>query len=229
MLDRASGLAGAGWLDVRGRLASHPRLRRWSLRVRHLLALSLLIVAAVIAIRPASDAALGQGSAPSAPVLVAAHDLAAGHTIAVGDTVLGYWPEPLVPRGAVRADTAIGHVLAGAMRSGEVLTDVRLLGSGLAVGLAPGFSAAPVRLVDPAVVALLRTGDRVNLYALPAESAGQPAMPLATSVAVLAVLPGGDRYVTDGGVIVVAVAEAVAAQLLAAAYTTAIAATLAAP
>ena len=66
---------------------------------------------------------------------------------------------------AVSMTDAVGRVLAGPVRSGEALTDVRLVGSSL---LTRGgrLVAAPVRLADPATAGLLHAGDRVDVLAV---------------------------------------------------------------
>ena len=72
----------------------------------------------------------------------------------------------VVPRGVVPdARPLVGRVLAGAVRAGEPLTDARLVGPGLTALLPPDLVAAPVRLADLAVAALVRTGDRVDVLA----------------------------------------------------------------
>jgi Flp pilus assembly protein CpaB len=60
---------------------------------------------------------------------------------------------------------AVGRVLAGPMRRGEVLTDVRLVGGGLLEGYGPGIVATPVRVADGGTVRLVRPGDQVDVLA----------------------------------------------------------------
>ena len=55
-------------------------------------------------------------------------------------------------------------MLAGPVRAGEPLTDVRLVGASLAAAY-PGAVAVPVRLPDAGMAALLRVGDRIDLVA----------------------------------------------------------------
>ena len=76
----------------------------------------------------------------------------------------------------------MGRVLAGAVRAAEPLTDARLVGPGLTALLPAGQVAAPVRLADLAVAALVRTGDRVDVLATP------PGSPTADVVAAAAVV-----------------------------------------
>ena len=77
--------------------------------------------------------------------------------VRAADLALRLWPPELVPAGAVRdLAAADGRVLVGAARAGEPLTDVRLVGAGLAAG--GSAAAVPVRLGDAAVAALLVPG-----------------------------------------------------------------------
>ena len=66
----------------------------------------------------------------------------------------------------------IGSTLAGPARRGEVLTDVRLLGSRLAESTAgPGARIVPLHLADGALIDLVRVGDVVDVLAAPAADA----------------------------------------------------------
>ncbi len=104
--------------------------------------------------------------APPAPdtveVLVAARDLPSGSRLAADDLVAQDFPADLAPTNATRA--AAGRVLAAAVRRGEVLTDVRLVGPALA-DTVPGETVLPVRLPDAGMATLLRAGDEVDLVA----------------------------------------------------------------
>ena len=73
-----------------------------------------------------------------------------------------------------------GSTLAGPTRRGEVLTDVRLLGSRLADAAVaskagPGARIVPLRLADSALIDLVRVGDVVDVLAAPAT--GSPETP----------------------------------------------------
>jgi pilus assembly protein CpaB len=104
------------------------------------------------------------------------------------------------------------------VRAGEPLTDARLVGPGLTALLPADLVAAPVRLADLAVAALVRTGDRVDvLAALPD---GEEAERVAAGVLVLAA-PGPASADPDpaAGLLVLAVDPATAARLAAASTT----------
>jgi Flp pilus assembly protein CpaB len=75
-------------------------------------------------------------------------------------------------------------VLAGPVAAGEPVTDVRLVGRGLAAAH-PDLTVMPVRLPDAGVAALLRPGDRIDLVA--ADPGSGDADPIAFDVLVLAV------------------------------------------
>ncbi|CAN5169361.1 SAF domain-containing protein [soil metagenome] len=202
------------------------RLAGWP---RRLLALALLVTAAVLAVR---DSPPGSGTG-GVEVLVAARDLAPGTPVAVEDLAVAIWPEQLLPAGVLHpGEEPVGRLVAGPVRAGEVLTGVRVVGPGLAAALGDGLRAVPVRLADPGAAALLRPGDRIDLYAVAGphypETAAESTL-VAAAALVLAVPEQGDGIVPEGGIVVVAVTEATAGMLLHAAYSRSIAATLAPP
>jgi Flp pilus assembly protein CpaB len=145
---------------------------------------------------------------PTARVVVAAHDLPGGRILTDDDLEVREVPEHLPPAGAGEdvAET-VGRTLAGPVRQGEVITDRRVLGSGL-LEAHPGSAAVPVRLSDPDVRGLLRVGDLVDLVAASPRGA---ATVVAEAAPVLA-LPrptdgGGARPAGAGALVVVAVPE----------------------
>jgi len=170
------------------RLRRLPRsVRRAVLRRRRPLAAALTAVAVAAGLHAAT-------APPPArvDVLVAARDLPSGAVLGPGDLT----PVPFAP-GSVPDDLATstaGRTLAAAVRRGEPVTDVRLVGPGLADGH-PGLTAVPVRLPDAGMVGLLAAGDRIDLVA--ADPQGTGARVVAAGVPVLAV-PGADA--DDGGV-----------------------------
>jgi Flp pilus assembly protein CpaB len=100
------------------------------------------------------------------PVVVAVRDLPAGAVLTADDLELAHWPPELVPAGGGESpDELTGRTLAGALRDGEPVTDVRLVGPGFTALLEPDEQAIPVRLADLAVAASLRPGDRVDVLA----------------------------------------------------------------
>jgi Flp pilus assembly protein CpaB len=135
-------------------------------------AVALLGTALVAAVREPDGpgATLPAASSPAAsgvPVLVAARDLPAGASLFSRDVRTVRVPPSLVPAGALGESVRLaGRVVAGPVRRGEPLTDVRFVGPGLAAGLAaPESVAVPVRIADAEVAALVQPGDRVDVLA----------------------------------------------------------------
>jgi Flp pilus assembly protein CpaB len=126
-------------------------------RRRRLIAATLTAVAALAALRT-----LAPPPAETVEVLVAARDLPSGSLLDEDDLVARDWPADLAPADA--ASAAAGRVLAAPISRGEALTDVRLVGPGLALAH-PGETVVPVRLPDPGMAALLHAGDEVDLMA----------------------------------------------------------------
>jgi Flp pilus assembly protein CpaB len=150
-----------------------------------------------------------------AHVVAAAHDLPAGTELSADDVRTVALPVAAVPSGVLRltADVA-GRVLAGPVRRGEPLTDVRLLGAAL---VPPGgLVAVPVRVAEPALPMLVQAGDRVDVLAASPDG-GSAARAVVSDVAVLAV-PDADGT-ADGALLVVAASPGAAGQLAAAAVT----------
>jgi pilus assembly protein CpaB len=171
----------------------------------------LLVAAAVLALRPDDVQAPAAATGPTVHVVVAARDLAAGTELAPADLRVVSMPVGIVPAGSSsRAAGLIGRIAAGAIRRGETLTDARVVGPGLTVGLGAGESAAvPVRIAD-----------RVDVLGTPVAPDGTQAtagetVTVASAVRVLAVLRSRDP--ADGVVLVVATGEAAARTLAGAA------------
>lgn len=107
-----------------------------------------------------------------AQVVVAEHDLRPGAALTPADVRLEKRLTATVPDGApADLSAVVGSTLAGPTRRGEVLTDVRLLGSRLAEATAgPGARIVPLHLADGALIDLVRVGDVVDVLAAPATS-----------------------------------------------------------
>jgi Flp pilus assembly protein CpaB len=192
-----------------------PRFRRPrspAALARRVGAVLLTAAALALALRPGPPA---DAAAPeTVPVVVAARSLEGGRALGPDDLALARYPPGTAPAGIVeRTELLTGRVLAGAVRAGEPLTDTRLVGPGLTALLPDGEVAAPVRLADLAVAALVRTGDLVDVLAtLP--GAGEAEI-LAAGVRVLAA--GGSGEDPAAGLLLVAVDTGTAARLAAAA------------
>ncbi len=182
-------------------------LQRALRRHRGLLAGGLVAAAVAVALPT-----LAPAPAPTVRALAAAHDLRPGVRLQASDLVAVAVPRSLAPQGILTSQAqVVGRAVAGRVRRGETLTDVRLLGAGL-VG-ETGMVAAPVRLADPATAGLLHAGDRVDVLATPSEGAAS-ATTVAEDLEVLAV-PATDD--TDGALVVLSAPPAVAARLAGAA------------
>ena len=150
------------------------RLRRFSRKNRRILASVVAATTAFCVLRSVQPQA-----EPTVPVLVAAADLAAGHTLAAEDLVTKPWPASFAS-GLVFTDPgeAAGRITAGPLTAGEPIGPSRVVGPGLldaetnAGGLAQ--VAAGVRLADPGEAALLAPGDIVDVLAARSNSFDSP-------------------------------------------------------
>ncbi len=167
-------------------------------------------------------AALRPGPPPSVRVLAAARDLPAGTALSPSDLRDLALPPAAVPSGAIRSG-GNGRVLAGPMRRGEPLTDVRVIGDGLLRAYGSDTVATPIRVADADTVRLLHTGDRIDVLSVPppdgafAASRASPewgkARSVASSLPVVAVPPRDEDGGKEGALVVVATDRAQATAL----------------
>jgi Flp pilus assembly protein CpaB len=184
------------------------RLRRAVLARRRLLAALLAGVAVLSAVRAAAEPAV-----PTGPVVVAARDLAGGTTVRGSDLRVARLPADTVPGGSSAEIAPLtGRVLAAPVREGEPVTDVRVVAPRLLDGF-PGLVAAPVRVADPAVVALLAAGDRVDVVAAGPDGGGAEVVVPDAQVAAVPRPSGRTDAMVTGGLVVLAVSEAQALAL----------------
>ncbi|MEU4315338.1 SAF domain-containing protein [Nocardia sp. NPDC024068] len=150
------------------------------------------VLAALFAFAAVTLLLRGDPGGARVPVVVAARDLAPGHLLTAADLRQASHPPDAVPEAAVRDPSAlVGAVLTAALRSGETLTDVRVVGPRLAEVAtgAPDARIVPVRLADTAIADILRAGDRVDVVAAGTENP-ELAHTLATDAAVVLVSGG---------------------------------------
>lgn len=187
--------------------ASH-RLRRVFLRHRRLIAATLAAGAVLAALQVAAPA-----PPPRAPIVVTARDLTSGTVLRAGDVQVVHAPPGLAPSGAVASAAAVlGETVAGPMRAGEPLTDRSLVGAALIAGYPEGLVATPVHIDDSDVVALLRVGGRIDVYASTGDD--QAAAEEVISGAPVVALPRlEDDSGAEGALVVLAVTPAEAARL----------------
>ncbi|GAA0826097.1 RcpC/CpaB family pilus assembly protein [Streptosporangium amethystogenes subsp. fukuiense] len=183
-------------------------LRRLLGRRHRLLAALVAALAmgcALLALRPDTASVI---------VLTAARDLSGGVLNGTDLTPAALRPGT-VPDGALRPGTPFaGKILAGPVRRGEPLTDVRLLGPGLLSAHGPGTVATPVRVADPETARLLSPGDVVDVLAAATSTwdgtTPAPATIVAEDVTVLAT-PGEKSE--RGALVVLATTSAQATEL----------------
>ncbi|MET7771623.1 flagella basal body P-ring formation protein FlgA [Nocardia sp. NPDC005366] len=172
------------------------------LLARRLLAAALTVLAAVLFFR-------GDPDAQRADVVVAGRDLAPGRLLEAGDLRVVAHESGTLPDGVVRGTaTLVGATLTGAMRSGEIFTDLRVVSPRLAAAATGAGEAriVPIRLADTAVADILRAGDRVDVIGAEEQSgpSARPARTLATDAAVVLVSAPGDRRAATERVVLVA-------------------------
>ncbi len=133
---------------------------------RRVAAGGLVVLAGIAALRSNPDG-------DRAEVVVATHDLAPGAALTPDDVRVETRLATTLPDGS-QSDlgAVVGSTLAGPARRGEVLTDVRLLGSRLAEAAigskaGPGARIVPLHLADGALIDLVRAGDVVDVLAAP--------------------------------------------------------------
>lgn len=167
--------AGSRWHRLR------RSVRRRVLARRRLLAACCLGVAAAAGVHEVAGP-----PPPTVAVTTVVRDLPAGTLLRAADLEARPLPPDSVPTGATDLAAAVGEVLAGPVRAGEPLTDVRLVGDDLAAAH-PDLATLPVRLPDAGQAALLDPGDRIDLVATDPQAGGSRVV--APGALVLAVPP----------------------------------------
>lgn len=129
--------------------------RRWQ-RLRKPLAVLIIATAIIVALSGRS------ATTQTIPVLVAAHDIAAGEVVSAEDTRREQWPKQIAAQ-LPPADDVLDRAAAGVLREGEPLLNHRVTGPGLLQQVAPDSSALIVSVPRVGDVALARPGDHVTL------------------------------------------------------------------
>ncbi|MET0930381.1 MAG: SAF domain-containing protein [Aeromicrobium sp.] len=117
---------------------------------------ALAVLAGLSSLRPSADLE---------PVLVARHDLSSGHVVTRDDVRTATVPPGSVPEHVLDRDEAVGRRVAGPMRAGEALTDVRVVRPGSLAGYGDDAVLTTVR-IDPVEASTLGVGDRVDVVAV---------------------------------------------------------------
>jgi pilus assembly protein CpaB len=181
--------------------------------LRRLVAVTLVVLAGVLALRPA-----GARESADTDVVVAGRDLGPGSTLTQADVDIRPLPRAAMPAGVLTSRAAaVGQVLAGPIRPGEPITDVRLVGpadTALTTG-DPTSAVVPVRLADPDVADLLRPGIRVDVVTLDPNQQADPV--LAENAVVITIRnTAGTQAGQPGRLVLVAVPRSSATRLAAA-------------
>ena len=191
---------------------------------RRVTAGALVLLAAAAALRP--DPSDGR-----ADVVVATRDLAPGVELVAADLRIESHSATTLPDGSLaRAEDLVGTTLAGPARRGEVLTDVRVLGSRLADAAAgPDARVVPVHLADAALLDLVRPGDVVDVLAVgdstgtgPTGAADAPRPRVVATDAVVVLVSAKKKEVARDGVVLVALPAAAAIEVAGASLSQAI-------
>ncbi|MEU8223538.1 SAF domain-containing protein [Kribbella sp. NPDC048915] len=176
------------------------RAARWHRRLLAGVAAAAAVYFGLLALSPAPP--------PTVAVLAAAHDLSGGAIPDRGDLRTVELPPDAVPSGVLKPGSELTHrVLNGPVRAGEPLTDARFLAP---PAVPSGSVAYPFRVDDADIAALLRVGDRINLYGAVSTTADAAGL-LARAVRVVA-LPA-PRSSSTGALIVIATTPDTAARL----------------
>lgn len=159
-------------------------------------------------------------------IVVAARDLSPGVRLDTADVAYRDFDPATVPDGTLSEfENVLTHTVAGPVRAGEPLTDVRLLSSRLAESMIsePDARVVPVRLSDAGVTELLRSGDTVDVLTVGDGDDERVARVLATKAVVVLVSAESAQQRTADRVVLVAMsaedATAVAAASLVSALT----------
>ena len=185
-----------------------------SVRTRRIAAAALVLLAGAAALR--ADPAGAHSAA-----VVAIHDLTPGVVVTAADVRVENRLTATLPDGtAADVGAVVGALPAGPVRRGEILTDVRLLGTRLTESAAgPDARVVPLELAQSAVLDVVREGDVVDIVAAPQSDPDAAPRVVATHAVVVLVSaePGGIAAAGDRVVLValpVAAANAVAVATL---------------
>jgi Flp pilus assembly protein CpaB len=140
------------------------------LLLRRVCAVVLLIVALVAALTAGQTEELR-------PVVVAAHDVSPGQRLTADDLAIREVAPDGLPTGALtQVSELTDKTVTGPVRSGEIVTDARVLSSRLPMELLQRADArlVPVKLADTAVIDLLREGDVVDVLSIDESVDHQP-------------------------------------------------------
>ncbi|MFL6163262.1 MAG: SAF domain-containing protein [Jatrophihabitantaceae bacterium] len=185
-------------------------LAGWPRRVAALLCLLIALALMLTSHHPPATATV--------PTVVASHPVPAGALLGEQDLSLVAWPARSVPADSAHASSSVaGRRAAANLSRGMPVTSADLLEPAIAAALAEGQAATTVVLANLSQLAILRIGDRVDLY--PSMDTGVPpgsrptGSPIAQAAEVLSILPASDTAPDAKPALVVATGRTAAAQL----------------
>ncbi len=179
--------------------------RRWQ-RVRRPLAVAFIAVGGLLL--------WGRDHTPleTIPTVVAVADISTGQVVGSGDVEVVAWPSDSRPPPAARDPAAIvGRRAAAAMRTGEPLTEQRVIGSSLLAITGPESVALALPSEPLSASGLVRPGDRVDVVG---SDAGVPRT-LVTAAPVLSVSPDAGTVIAVPARAAATVVAAIAADAIA--------------
>jgi Flp pilus assembly protein CpaB len=177
-----------------------------SLLLRRVCAVGLLVVALVASLTAGRTEELRSA-------VVAARDVNPGHRLTADDLTIRDVAPDMLPAGALtQVSDLTEKTVTGPVRSGEIVTDARVLSNRLPMELLQRADArlVPVKLADTAVIDLLREGDVVDVLSIDESSEDQPSATrvLAKSAVVALVSqPTGSRTGADARLAILALPE----------------------
>jgi Flp pilus assembly protein CpaB len=176
------------------------------------------VAAAVLVVLAGAAALRGDPAGSSAEVVVATADLSPGTTLSADDVRLERrWATDLPDGTQTELGSVVGATLAGPARRGEILTDVRVIGSRLAaLSAGPDARLVPLPIADDAVLSVIRPGDVVDVLGADTTAADGARPRLLAAGAVVATVSGE----AAGGRLVLVALPAAAATALAGASLT---------
>jgi pilus assembly protein CpaB len=182
---------------------------------RRVAALLCLLVAAITTVTRHPSPATA-----TTPLVVASHAVTAGALLRQQDLSLVDWPTRAAPADIARSPAAVaGRRAATDLTRGMPVTTADLLEPRMAAALASGLTATTIELANAGQLAILRTGNWVDLYpstdpsaAVP-PSRGDSGSPIAREAQVLSILPAPETATDAKPALVVATDPSTAAQL----------------
>ena len=176
---------------------------------------SLAALAAALAVLAGVSAARPEGP-PVVSAVVLRAGLPGGTVLSPADLEVREVVARDAPRGfSSRTEELVGRTLAAPVPEGQVLTELAVVSGRSAV--AAGHVVAPLRLADPELVRLLRSGDVVDVLGSDERSAEARVVAPAVRVVTVPTADDGASAETSGALVLVEVSPSAATALVQAA------------